>query len=54
MKSFKPNFLVNFCFQERGGASFTHEALSLKYSLDNEFELVFVVGSLKINRPFIV
>lgn len=30
--------------QERGGLeSFTHEALALKYRLDNEFELVFVV-----------
>ena len=33
------------CFQERGGSSsFTHEALTLKYKLDNEFELVFVVS----------
>ena len=30
--------------QERGGSSFTHEALTLKYKLDNEFELVFVVS----------
>ncbi|KAM3874954.1 signal recognition particle receptor subunit alpha [Diretmus argenteus] len=35
--------------QERSGNnSFTHEALSLKYKLDNEFELVFVVGFQKI------
>ncbi|XP_017275565.1 signal recognition particle receptor subunit alpha [Kryptolebias marmoratus] len=35
--------------QERGGNnSFTHEALSLKYKLDNEFELIFVVGFQKI------
>lgn len=32
-------------FQERSGNnSFTHEALSLKYKLDNEFELIFVVS----------
>lgn len=36
--------------QERSGNnSFTHEALSLKYKLDNEFELIFVVSSLRIN-----
>uniref|UniRef100_A0A9J8BCA1 SRP receptor subunit alpha n=3 Tax=Cyprinus carpio TaxID=7962 RepID=A0A9J8BCA1_CYPCA len=35
--------------QERSGNnSFTHNALSLKYKLDNEFELVFVVGFQKI------
>uniref|UniRef100_A0AAY5EUE7 SRP54-type proteins GTP-binding domain-containing protein n=1 Tax=Electrophorus electricus TaxID=8005 RepID=A0AAY5EUE7_ELEEL len=35
--------------QERTGhSSFTHNALSLKYKLDNEFELVFVVGFQKI------
>ncbi|XP_067909898.1 signal recognition particle receptor subunit alpha isoform X2 [Heterodontus francisci] len=35
--------------QERGGnKSFTHEALTLKYKLDNEFELLFVVGYQKI------
>ncbi|XP_012722280.2 signal recognition particle receptor subunit alpha [Fundulus heteroclitus] len=35
--------------QERGGNnSFTHEALSMKYKLDNEFELIFVVGFQKI------
>ncbi|XP_078387219.1 signal recognition particle receptor subunit alpha isoform X1 [Cetorhinus maximus] len=35
--------------QERGGNnSFTHEALTLKYKLDNEFELLFVVGYQKI------
>lgn len=35
--------------QERSGNnSFTHESLSLKYKLDNEFELIFVV-SLNIN-----
>ena len=31
-------------FQEKGGVDFTHEALTLKYKLDNEFELVFVVS----------
>lgn len=35
--------------QERSGNnSFTHEALSLKYKLDNEFELIFVVSSPNI------
>ncbi|XP_030620680.1 signal recognition particle receptor subunit alpha [Chanos chanos] len=35
--------------QERSGNnSFTHNALNLKYKLDNEFELVFVVGFQKI------
>ncbi|XP_053729770.1 signal recognition particle receptor subunit alpha isoform X2 [Synchiropus splendidus] len=35
--------------QERSGnTSFTHGALSLKYKLDNEFELIFVVGFQKI------
>ncbi|KAG7470488.1 hypothetical protein MATL_G00114370 [Megalops atlanticus] len=35
--------------QERSGInSYTHNALSLKYKLDNEFELVFVVGFQKI------
>ena len=31
--------------QERGGASaeFTHENLMLKFKMDNEFELVYVV-----------
>ncbi|KAB0407634.1 hypothetical protein E2I00_011618, partial [Balaenoptera physalus] len=34
---------------ERGGNNcFTHEALTLKYKLDNQFELVFVVGFQKI------
>uniref|UniRef100_A0A8B9HVZ1 SRP receptor subunit alpha n=1 Tax=Astyanax mexicanus TaxID=7994 RepID=A0A8B9HVZ1_ASTMX len=34
--------------QERtGNSSFAHNALSLKYKLDNEFELVFVVGFQK-------
>ncbi|CAN0215744.1 unnamed protein product [Lampetra planeri] len=35
--------------QEKGSNnSFSHEALMLKYKLDNEFELVFVVGYQKI------
>ena len=38
--------------QERGGSSFTHEALTLKYKLDNEFELVFVVSSLIFHELF--
>jgi len=34
--------------QERGGLeSFTHDALAMKYRLDNEFELVFVVAYQK-------
>ncbi|KAJ8779447.1 hypothetical protein J1605_012331 [Eschrichtius robustus] len=38
--------------QERGGNnSFTHEALTLRYKLDNQFELVFVVGFRKILTP---
>lgn len=36
-------------FQERtGNDSFEHNALTLKYKLDNEFELVFVVAYQKI------
>ncbi|XP_040031608.2 signal recognition particle receptor subunit alpha [Gasterosteus aculeatus] len=35
--------------QERtGNNSYNHEGLSLKYKLDNEFELIFVVGFQKI------
>ncbi|XP_063350425.1 signal recognition particle receptor subunit alpha [Pelmatolapia mariae] len=35
--------------QERSGnSSFSHGGLSLKYKLDNEFELIFVVGFQKI------
>ncbi|XP_041373706.1 signal recognition particle receptor subunit alpha-like [Gigantopelta aegis] len=35
--------------QERGGSnSYTHDQLTLKYKLDNEFELVFVVAYQKI------
>ncbi|XP_074653176.1 signal recognition particle receptor subunit alpha-like [Tubulanus polymorphus] len=35
--------------QERGGNNtFSHDALTLKYKLDNEFELVFVVAYQKI------
>ncbi|XP_052387381.1 signal recognition particle receptor subunit alpha-like [Carassius gibelio] len=41
--------LRSVILQERSGNnSFTHNALSLKYKLDNEFELVFVVGFQKI------
>lgn len=37
---------IFFFLQERSGNnSFTHEALTLKYKLDNEFELLFVVSS---------
>uniref|UniRef100_UPI00358E185A signal recognition particle receptor subunit alpha isoform X2 n=1 Tax=Myxine glutinosa TaxID=7769 RepID=UPI00358E185A len=34
--------------QEKGINNFNHEALKLQYKLDNEFELVFVVGYQKI------
>ncbi|KAL8598050.1 hypothetical protein ACOMHN_062648 [Nucella lapillus] len=34
--------------QRTGTNSFSHESLTLKYKLDNEFELVFVVGYQKI------
>ncbi|XP_051579817.1 signal recognition particle receptor subunit alpha-like isoform X2 [Myxocyprinus asiaticus] len=34
--------------ERTGNNSFTHNAFSLKYKLDNEFELVFVVGFQKI------
>lgn len=40
-------FLIyfNLFLQERSGNnSFTHDALTLKYKLDNEFELLFVVS----------
>lgn len=46
----KTQLKLKVCFlalllQERSGNnSFTHNALSLKYKLDNEFELVFVVS----------
>ena len=37
--------------QERGGGnSFTHGSLALKYKLDNEFELVFVVSVQLVYR----
>ena len=36
-------------FQEKGGVdTFTHGPLALKYKLDNEFELLFVVSFLCI------
>ncbi|KAJ8316175.1 hypothetical protein KUTeg_006189 [Tegillarca granosa] len=41
--------IKNVILQERSGNNqFTHEALTLKYKLDNEFELVFVVAYQKI------
>ncbi|KAJ1065677.1 hypothetical protein K5549_007672 [Capra hircus] len=44
-----PSWVSTLFSQERGGNnSFTHEALTLKYKLDNQFELVFVVGFQKI------
>lgn len=40
-----------FFLQERSGNnSFTHDALTLKYKLDNEFELVFVVSLFIYNN----
>uniref|UniRef100_A0A9J7XLG9 SRP receptor subunit alpha n=1 Tax=Cyprinus carpio carpio TaxID=630221 RepID=A0A9J7XLG9_CYPCA len=47
--TFRTTFGLCSTFSERSGNnSFTHNALSLKYKLDNEFELVFVVGFQKI------
>ncbi|XP_069750535.1 signal recognition particle receptor subunit alpha isoform X2 [Narcine bancroftii] len=41
--------LIKAILEERGGNnSFTHDSLTLKYKLDNEFELLFVVGYQKI------
>ena len=41
----KRTFPLFAIIQERGGNnSFTHGSLTLKYKLDNEFELVFVVS----------
>lgn len=41
--------LTFLLFQERtGNNSFEHNALTLKYKLDNEFELIFVVAYQKI------
>lgn len=40
-----------FFLQERSGNnSFTHDALTLKYKLDNEFELLFVVSLFIYNN----
>lgn len=42
------SLIKNVILQDRGGLeSFTHEALTMKYRLDNEFELVFVVAYQK-------
>ena len=50
MKSLKTLFLEILFIQERGGvSSFTHGSLALKYKLDNEFELVFVVSTFILN-----
>uniref|UniRef100_A0AAZ3PVB7 SRP54-type proteins GTP-binding domain-containing protein n=1 Tax=Oncorhynchus tshawytscha TaxID=74940 RepID=A0AAZ3PVB7_ONCTS len=43
-----PTPLQWLCKERSGNNSYTHDALSLKYKLDNEFELVFVVGFQKI------
>lgn len=41
--------LRSVILQERGGSNcYTHDSLTLKYKLDNQFELVFVVGYQKI------
>uniref|UniRef100_A0A2I9LPS3 Signal recognition particle receptor n=1 Tax=Centruroides hentzi TaxID=88313 RepID=A0A2I9LPS3_9SCOR len=49
---FRPsvNSLIrNVLLQERGGSDvFTHDGLALKYKLDNEFELIYVVAYQKI------
>lgn len=43
------SLIKSVILQERSGSNqFTHEALTLKYKLDNEFELVFVVAYQKI------
>lgn len=45
LSSSYPRFMFYLFLQERSGnSSFTHEALTLKYKLDNEFELLFVVS----------
>ena len=47
MDSFTIRLYVKMCillFQEKGALdTFTHGPLALKYKLDNEFELLFVV-----------
>uniref|UniRef100_A0A674IL19 SRP receptor subunit alpha n=1 Tax=Terrapene triunguis TaxID=2587831 RepID=A0A674IL19_9SAUR len=49
MKGAMFGWCLPFHLSERGGNnSFNHEALTLKYKLDNQFELVFVVGFQKI------
>ena len=43
--SYSENTTTLSVFQERTGTNqFTHEALTLKYKLDNEFELIYVVS----------
>lgn len=45
--------MIFYFFQERSGNnSFTHDALTLKYKLDNEFELLFVVSLFICNNNF--
>ncbi len=40
---------VSCVSQERGGSNaFNHETLTLKYKLDNEFELIFVVSTVHL------
>ena len=42
-------FVCCVAVQERGGASaeFAHENMMIKFKMDNEFELVYVVRDLK-------
>ncbi|KAL4228445.1 hypothetical protein ACF0H5_011491 [Mactra antiquata] len=43
------SLIKSVILQERSGSNqFTHEALTLKYKLDNEFELIYVVAYQKI------
>lgn len=39
---------VNFWQERTGNQTFDHNSLTLKYKLDNEFELVFVVAFQKV------
>lgn len=47
--TFISNWIISIFLQERtGNNSFDHNALTLQYKLDNEFELIFVVAYQKI------
>lgn len=43
-------FFLVFLQERSGNNSFTHDALTLKYKLDNEFELLFVVSLFIYNN----